>query len=60
VHSRVLEDFDVSFFSSFPGDPVANEGRVAHIRLVPNSTKVKGEGVKSDTKQDLGTLNFEL
>ena len=39
VHSRVLETHDVSFVSSFPGDPTANEGRVAHTVLTNRSTK---------------------
>ena len=33
VHSRVLTTHDVSFLSSFPGDPTANEGRVAHLQI---------------------------
>jgi exodeoxyribonuclease III len=33
VHSRVSDMYDISFFSSFPGDPTANEWRVAHIEL---------------------------
>ncbi len=34
IHTRVLQNFDVAFASSFPGDPTANEGRVAHITLM--------------------------
>jgi exodeoxyribonuclease III len=33
VHARVFEKYEISFFSSFPSDPTANEGRVAHIIL---------------------------
>ncbi len=33
LHSRVLEKFDAEFLSSFPNDPTANEGRVAHLKL---------------------------
>ena len=39
VHSRVFETHDVSFVSSFPLDPTANEGRVAHTVLTNRSTQ---------------------
>ncbi len=39
VHSRVFDNFDVSFASSFPWDPTANEGRVAHTILTNRSTQ---------------------
>lgn len=39
VHSRVFENFDVSFVSSFPGDPTANEGRVAQTVLMNKNTQ---------------------
>lgn len=38
IHSRVLDSYTVEFASSFPGDPVANEGRVAHTILTEKST----------------------
>jgi exodeoxyribonuclease III len=46
VHARVSEIYDIAFYSSFPGDPTANEGRVAHIELrvkSENSPPEKGE-----------------
>jgi exodeoxyribonuclease-3 len=33
IHSRLYERYDVEFLSSFPLDPTANEGRVAHVQL---------------------------
>ncbi len=39
VHSRVFKTHEVSFLSSFPWDPTANEGRVAHMVLTNQSTK---------------------
>lgn len=33
IHSRVYEAHDVRFLDSFPSDPTANEGRVAHVEL---------------------------
>lgn len=41
IHERVYEDFDVRFLDSFPGDPTANEGRVAHIELRVKSEEWK-------------------
>ncbi len=38
IHKRILDIFDISFFSSFPWDPTANEGRVAHTILTNKST----------------------
>jgi exodeoxyribonuclease III len=40
IHSSLLETYSISFFSSFPWDPVANEWRVAHVTL---THKVSGE-----------------
>ncbi len=31
VHSRVFDNYDIEWATSFPWDPTANEGRVAHI-----------------------------
>ncbi len=39
VHSRVFTTHDVSFVSSFPLDPTANEGRVAHTVLTNRGTQ---------------------
>jgi exonuclease III len=44
VHSRVLTTHDVSFVSSFPGDPTANEGRVAHLQIKDKSFCHSDEG----------------
>lgn len=37
VHSRIAETYDIEFASSFPWDPTADEGRVAHIQLKVNN-----------------------
>lgn len=38
VHSRVTEDYDIEWQTSFPWDPTADEGRVAHIALKKKET----------------------
>jgi exodeoxyribonuclease-3 len=38
IHSRVSDTHTIEFMSSFPWDPVANEGRVAHTILTEKST----------------------
>ncbi len=38
IHSRVYEHYDVRFLDSFPSDPTANEGRVAHVELTKKGT----------------------
>ena len=35
----MYETFEVRFLDSFPSDPTANEGRVAHIELTKKSDK---------------------
>lgn len=44
IHSRVFDMFDAEFLSSFPWDPTANEGRVAHLQLkkkeIPGKTDI--------------------
>ena len=39
IHDRVREIADVRFIDSFPWDPTADEGRVAHVELVVTSDK---------------------
>jgi exodeoxyribonuclease III len=52
VHTRVFETYDVSFFSSFPGDPTADEGRVAHIELrVKSSCHADERSICSDSQE---------
>lgn len=38
ISGRVYDAYDVEFLDSFPGDPTANEGRVAHVKLVPKKS----------------------
>ncbi len=38
IHSRVYEDYDIEFLDSFPEDLTANEGRVAHVKLMPKNS----------------------
>ncbi|MBX9809206.1 endonuclease/exonuclease/phosphatase family protein [Candidatus Gracilibacteria bacterium] len=38
IHNRICETHDIEFMTSFPGDPVANEGRVAHLSLTEKSS----------------------
>lgn len=40
----MLETYDIQFFTSFPNDPNANEGRVAHIELRNKSSGHVDEG----------------
>ena len=41
VHTRVYDTHEVAFLDSFPSDPTANEGRVAHIELTSNHEQWK-------------------
>ena len=41
VHDRVFETFEVAFFTSFPDDPNANEGRVSHIELQNKNADIR-------------------
>lgn len=40
VHSRVSDTHEVQFLSSFPNDPTANEGRVAHMVLTNKASRM--------------------
>lgn len=41
IHDRVYERARVRFMDSFPGDPTADEGRVAHVELtMKDSTSI--------------------
>lgn len=37
VHERISSRTSFTFMDSFPGDPTANEGRVAHIEIIEKS-----------------------
>jgi exodeoxyribonuclease-3 len=39
IHARIFDTYDVEFYSSFPGDPTATEGRVAHVILTQKQDK---------------------
>ena len=57
IHSRIPSDYDFSFFSSFPWDPFALEGRVAHIELKNKSPIIaKNEAIQSLDSLENGLL----
>ena len=57
ISSRMYDDYDVEFLDSFPGDPTANEGRVAHVRLVPKvSVIAKNEAIQVPEDAEHGLL----
>ena len=38
IHSRITEFYDIEWQTSFPGDPTADEGRVAHVSMKKKDT----------------------
>ena len=40
IHDRVYSVADVIFMDSFPSDPTANEGRVAHVQLTIDNSQL--------------------
>ena len=41
IHDRVYTQANIRFLDSFPDDPTANEGRVAHVELsMKDSSKI--------------------
>lgn len=58
IHERVFLEYEVIFASSFPNDPTANEGRVAHVQLtVKDFVIAKNEAIQvSEKRSEHGLL----
>lgn len=58
IHERVFLEYEVIFASSFPNDPTANEGRVAHVQLtVKDFFIAKNEAIQvSEKRSEHGLL----
>jgi exodeoxyribonuclease-3 len=58
IHSRIFEKYDIEFFSGFPWDPTANEGRIAHIQLKKKETPGKTDISDIETIIDIFGIYF--